>query len=134
MKDILIKSKINYNLKCNIYYGESKVLQYFGNMRHDSAILDAFTKVMYVTNHSGIWHTELTWYLLSATHQICLNWLEHVLGIHGFRIDHWSFCNLCEISKTIWLLYCDQLCLHFSPNKCFQLLLWHYGPIQACKV
>ena len=37
-----------------IYYSESKVLQYFSNMKHDSAALDAFAKGLKVENHSGL--------------------------------------------------------------------------------
>ena len=33
--------------------------------------------------------------------------------------DHWSSFNLSKIPWTIWLLYCDQLQVHFSHNKCF---------------
>ena len=36
------------------YEGESKVLQYFGNMRHISAVLDAFAEVVKLTNHTGL--------------------------------------------------------------------------------
>ena len=32
---------------------ESKVLQYFGNERHNSAALDAFVKVMKMANQTG---------------------------------------------------------------------------------
>ena len=44
--------------------------------------------------------------------------------------DHWRSCNLSEITLIIWLLYCDQMHLHFEYNKCFWLLLQHYGPVQ----
>ena len=36
-------------------------------------------------------------------------------------LNCWSSYNLSKISWTIWLLYCNQLCLHFLPNKCFWL-------------
>ena len=34
--------------------GVSKVLQFLGNMRHNSAALDDFTEVLKVTNHTGL--------------------------------------------------------------------------------
>ena len=36
------------------YSGESKVLQYFGNVEHNSTVLDAFADVMKVTNHTKL--------------------------------------------------------------------------------
>ena len=39
---------------------------------------------------------------------------------------HQGFCNSNKIYWTIWLLYCDQLCLHLLLSKCFYLVLWHY--------
>ena len=36
------------------YLSESKLLQYFGNARHNSVALDAFTEVVKVTNHTGL--------------------------------------------------------------------------------
>ena len=35
------------------------------------------------------------------------------------------FYNLSKISQTIWLQYCDQLCLHHFHNKCFALFPRH---------
>ena len=31
------------------------------------------------------------------------------------------------------LLSCNQLCIHFSYNRCFRLLPQHYGIVQTCK-
>ena len=39
--------------------GESKVLQYFGNMRLNLVAPDGFTEVMKVMNHIGLWDAEL---------------------------------------------------------------------------
>ena len=36
------------------YYGERKFLQYFGNIKHNLAALDAFAKVVKVTNYTGL--------------------------------------------------------------------------------
>ena len=47
--------------------------------------------------------------------------------------DRRCFCNLSEISRTIWLLYCDQLYCNLSYSKCFWLLQRHYGPVWTCK-
>ena len=58
-------------LPAQFYLSESKVLQYFGNVRHNSAAADAFTEGVKVMNHNGLWDAELAWYSLSATHWIC---------------------------------------------------------------
>ena len=34
---------------------ESKDLQYFSNLRHNSATIDAFAKAMKVMSHTGLW-------------------------------------------------------------------------------
>ena len=38
----------------HICYGKSKVLQYFGNVRHNLVVLDAFAEVMSRRNHDGL--------------------------------------------------------------------------------
>ena len=38
------------------------VFQYFGNVRHNFASLDIFTKVEQVMNHRGMWGAEHAWY------------------------------------------------------------------------
>ena len=60
-----------------IYKDESKVLQYFGNVTHNSAASDAFVEVMKVMNHFGLWGAKLAWYSLCATCWIWLYGLEH---------------------------------------------------------
>ena len=47
--------------------------------------MDAFTKVVKVTNHNGLWDAELAWYSPRIAHQICFYGLEYGLIIHGFR-------------------------------------------------
>ena len=60
--------------------------------------------------------------------------LEHSLSIHGVR-SIWPslivkvLVTQAKISWIIWLLYCNQLCLHFLHNKCFWLFMWCYGPV-----
>ena len=44
-------------------------------------------------------------------------------------ISSWP-SNLSEISSATWYLYCDQLCLHLSHNKCFWLF---YGTVRTRK-
>ena len=44
----------------NFYLGESKVLQYFGIVRHHVAASDAFAKVVKVTNNTGLRDTEFS--------------------------------------------------------------------------
>ena len=50
------------------YQSESKVLQYFGSVRDNSAALNAFAEVVKMTNFE-LSDAELDWYSLSATHQ-----------------------------------------------------------------
>ena len=37
-----------------IYLGESKILQYFNNVRYNLAVPDAFAEVVKVMNHTGL--------------------------------------------------------------------------------
>ena len=65
--------------------GESKVLQYFGNMRDHVAVPDAFAEYIKVTNLPKLWDTELAWYSLSAILSFCQYCLEYGLRILGSR-------------------------------------------------
>ena len=47
--------------------GWVKSFAIFSNMRHNSTALDAFGKVVKVTNHTRLCDTKLTWYSPSAT-------------------------------------------------------------------
>ena len=60
--------------------GESKVSQYFRNVSHNST---AFAEVVKTTNHTGPWAADLTWYSVSASHQICFSDLENNFKIHA---------------------------------------------------
>ena len=40
--------------KSLLYESESKVFQYFSNMRHDFGCFDTFAKIVKVTNHSEL--------------------------------------------------------------------------------
>ena len=42
--------------------------------------------------------------------------------------DHWHSYNPSKISFTIWLLYCDQLNLHFLHSKCFSVVSTSWWP------
>ena len=55
------ENKIISNSLLLIYLGESKVLQYFGNISHNLAAPYAFAKVVKVTNYGGLWNA---WYSL----------------------------------------------------------------------
>ena len=46
----------------SIYYDESKVLNYFSNVRHDSATPEAFIEVVKVTKEKILSDDELAWY------------------------------------------------------------------------
>ena len=119
----------------------------FGNVKHNSAALNAFTEVVKVMNHIELWYAELTWYSPNATHQICLHDLKPSFWIQTFR-PTWPYLIVKVLATLvkfllIWLLYCDKLCLLLSHNKCFLvealkhimkanraigLVLWHLNP------
>ena len=133
----LLLPAINSTLKvfiasyCYYYYyyysSELKILKYFGNVRHNSAV---FAEVIKVTNHTRLWDAEFAWYFPMTTYWICLNGLKHDFWIYVFRPTwpHYSSCNSGQISRTIWSLYWHQLHLQLSQNECFPLLSWCYGP------
>ena len=73
---------------------ESKVLQYFGNMRHN--LVDAFVKVVRIMNPNRQWDTELAWFSPSVYSLDLPHGLEHSLRINGFR-PAWS----CQIIKLL---------------------------------
>ena len=64
------------------YQVESKVLQYFCNMRHNLAAPDTFADFVKVTNHLGLGDAKLAWYSPSTT---CFYNLKFSLGIFSFR-------------------------------------------------
>ena len=74
----------------HIFYGDTYILQYFGNAESNSADPDAFNKVLKVTNTSELGDTNLTWDSPRAIRQI-----EHGLKIYGFRT------NLARSSKFL---------------------------------
>ena len=68
-------------------YAESKVLQYFGNVRDNSAAPSDFAKFVKVTTHTGLfdsgaWSTAL----------------ELTVLVYLIRPDRRGTCNRCEIS------------------------------------
>ena len=87
-------------------YSESKVLQLFGNEEYSWAALYIFANFVKVNNYTGLRDAELTWYSPRATHQICLQGLEHSLWIHDLRTT-W-YCPIVEVLATwakFFLLY-----------------------------
>ena len=92
----ILYCKPNYStdilIKEGIYKGESKVLQYFVDMRHNLAALYAFNEVVKVMNHTGLWDTELAWYFLSRVHVFWPTWLSRFLQPEQNLLNHllWS--------------------------------------------
>ena len=75
------------------YYGESKVLQYFGNIRHNSTALDAFVEVVKLTKLHWTMRCWI-WVLLARfTSMVC-----NSLKIYGFR-PTWS-CLIIKVLTT----------------------------------
>ena len=75
----------------------------FFNDRFKSAGPDNFAAIMKVTSYFKLWDAVFTLYSLSVTLLICLNGLEHGLGINGF--------------KPIWL---DQMVKVFATQTKFR--------------
>ena len=64
----LVILELNFkNISDYCYNDESKVLEYFDNVRLNSPTLDIFTEVVKVTNYTELWDAELSWYSLTAT-------------------------------------------------------------------
>ena len=102
-----------------LYEGEWKVIQYFCNMRHNSATLNGLGNIMKVTNHIGLWDIELAWYSQRPTCQFCFYVLEQRISesvVFGLLNLTWSsrfFCNLNKISWIIWF-YCTVINYSFT--------------------
>ena len=106
------------------YLGESKVLQYFGNVSHNSAALDAFVDVVNETKYTGLWDAKFTWYSPSDTPRICFYGLEHELGFYDFKATRSYLiielfatqAKFLEITGNSTKINCT-----FLHNKCFSL-------------
>ena len=61
---------------------------------YNLAAMDTFAELMKVTNDSGLWGADLSWYSLSANCWIYLLGLEH-----GLRIYAW-YCPIVEVLET----------------------------------
>ena len=114
--DYIASSNIIFSSLATLYLVESKVLQYFGNVRHSSAALDTFTEVVKVANHTRLW---------AATHLICL----HDFGSQPqepYFYDNYLIIKVF-VTQAKFLEpsgnYCDWLHLHLS-HECFWLLPW----------
>ena len=77
---VIIITVIAKSFYC-IYEGESKVLQYFSNVRHNSAALYAFAKVMNVTTDTDRCEIPRS----TDTLRISLNGQCPDIGIHDFK-------------------------------------------------
>ena len=112
------------SLRC-YYESESKVLQYFGKVKHNSASLDTFAKVMKVMNHTRRWDAEHTWYwvllarFVSMAQSVALEFT--VLGLP----DHQGFStppNFFFNQLVAVLCFQSFGCLHGTIAQCsFQI-------------
>ena len=83
-------------------------------------------------NHTRLWDAELVSYSSSATQRICLNSLEHGLGIHDFR-STWS-CLIVEVlvNRTKFLQpfgYC--IVINSAFIFCTTHVLGYFGDVMA---
>ena len=111
--------------------GESKTLQCFGNLRHNSVAPDSFVEVVKVTKKHWTmrYRVRLT---LSACYMLdLLQWFEARPRKPRFQ----AYPTLPDRRSTYntSLVYCDQLRLHLLHNKCFWLIPWRYMPVRTHK-
>ena len=94
-----------------------------------SAASDDFAKVIKVTNHPE----QCDMMNLLDTFRVLLSWFavseSFILVLH--HLAWWArfLKTWVKISWIIWLLYWDQLHLHFSHNSYLQLLPQRYDPL-----
>ena len=116
------------------YEGESKVLQYFGNVQSGSSWC-------FCWGHEGDkphWTMRcqahlifFKWYLLDL-----FPWLRTLSWNPQFYLtlsDNWSSSWAKFLEPSAFINYCDQLHHHLLHNKCFCLLLRYYGLVQTHK-
>ena len=94
------------------YLDESKVLQYFCNVRYNSVAPYAFAEVIKVTQNTKLWDTKLAWYSPNVTCWIWLIGLEHALGISALKLLDLAW--LMRFLQPEWYFF-----------KQFYLVLWH---------
>ena len=63
-------------------------MPYFSNVKHNSAVLNAFAEVMRVMNHIGQRNAELAWYYPSIARRVYFYDLKHSLRIHSFTLPN----------------------------------------------
>ena len=102
-----------------IYYKGSKVLQYFGNMRHNSTAPHAFVEVIMMTNHSELFDAKFTWYSSSATYQIYLYSLDCSVGWRC-RIHQLHLCRGVRSPDPMSVL-------HMTLNNLMVRFQWCWG-------
>ena len=78
--------------------GESKVSQYFGNMRHKFSVPAAFDEFVKVMNHTELRGAEFVWNFPSVTHRIYLYGKGLELRTHAFR-PNWHYL-IIEVLTT----------------------------------
>ena len=116
------------------FLGESKVLQYFSNVRYNSVIPDAFVESVKLTNYIELWDTKFAWNSLRADHRISHHGLERRLGIHAFR-HSWHYLIVEALAARVKVLepsgYCAVINYAFSYGTtkvlgCFVDVMAHF--------
>ena len=95
----------NWYLPMSTYFiqNKSKVLQYFGNMRHNMVTPDSFAKVMKVTNHTWLWNASATCWIcfyVTALESTVLSWAD-IAWLLRFLQPEWNFFN--HLVTVLWL-------------------------------
>ena len=79
-----------------------------------------------VMNHTELWNAKRAWYSLIVT--------RNPRFLANLTLpDRRGSCNPIEISRTIWLLNCNQLWFHLLYNKYFCHLGSVYAPVWTRK-
>ena len=87
---------------------------------HNSTALDAFGKVMIVTNHIELWDAKVKYHSLEAR---CIVTSEPMLlGLP----DYQGSCTPNKISSTIWLQYYNQLHHSLFPTTTVFACFWGF--------
>ena len=103
---VCVTAEISFNL---YYHGESKVLQYLGNVIHNSTAHNAFAEVVKVTNHNGQWDVKLVW--RTTLGRPDFDWSSIFLQLERNFLNH-LICSSCLLVQTWKRLYRKLAVVH----------------------
>ena len=111
------------NLHMTIQHlGDSKVLQYFGNERHNLSAPFVFTDIVKLTNQLGQWDAELAWHSEFAS----LALESKVFGLHDLVWSSRFLQPEQDFLIRLVTVLCSIVLSHFA-QLMFLLLPSYYG-------